>query len=193
MWGIWPGSARKGGTFGPWLIDPYQKGGPVRPHSLKRTPPLAGLDALTARVPADKAQGAGRVFSRHLLAYAREAPQLYRSPLRCDPPSKPTSNLSPAAALLQRRLALAHPCSRRANLMIRTCLLAQGWRSTSTRSILITRSSCLVLQVRPRSDLVRLGAAVVSAAGWCSRAASSRATSSPPPTTITGSLGNSTS
>ena len=83
------------------------------------------------------------------------------------------------------------PCSRRANLTIRTCLLAQGWRSTSTRSILITRSSCLVLQVRPRSDLVRLGAAVVLAAGWCSRAASSRATSSPPPTTITGSLGNS--
>ena len=80
--------------------------------------------------------------------------------------------------------------SRRANLTIRTCLLAQGWRSTSTRSILITRSSCLVLQVRPRSDLVRLGAAVVLAAGWCSRAASSRATSSPPPTTITGSLGN---
>ena len=64
-----------------------------------------------------------------------------------------------------------HPCSRRANLTIRTCLLAQGWRSTSTRSILITRSSCLVLQVRPRSDLDGLGAAVVSAAGWCSRAA----------------------
>ena len=106
----------------------------------------------------------------------RGAPQLDRSPLRCDPPSKTTSNLSPARALLQRRLALAHPCSRRANLMIRTCLLAQGWRSTSTRSILITRSSCLVLQVRPRSDLDGLGAAVLSAAGWCSRAASSRAT-----------------
>ena len=54
-----------------------------------------------------------------------------------------------------------HPCSRRANLTIRACFLAQGWWSTSTPSILITRSSCLVLQVRPRSDLDRLGAAVV--------------------------------
>ena len=82
-------------------------------------------------------------------------------------------------------LAPPHPCSRRANLTIRTCFLAQGWRSTSNSSILITRSSCLLaLQVRPRSDLDGLGAAVVSAAGWCSRAASSRATSSPPPTTI---------
>ena len=59
-----------------------------------------------------------------------------------------------------------HPCSRRANLTIRTCLLAQGWRSTSTRSILITRSSCLVLQVRPRSDLDGLGAAVVCLSRW---------------------------
>ena len=90
-------------------------------------------------------------------------------------------------------LAPPHPCSRRANLTIRTCFLAQGWRSTSTPSILITRSSCLALQVRPRSDLDGLGAAVVSAAGWCSRAASSRAMSSPPPTTITGSLGSSIS
>ena len=77
-------------------------------------------------------------------------------------------------------LAPPHPCSRRANLTIRTCFLAQGWRSTSTPSILITRSSCLALQVRPRSDLDGLGAAVVSAAGWCSRAASYRAMSSPP-------------
>ena len=90
-------------------------------------------------------------------------------------------------------LAPPHPCSRRANLTIRTCFLAQGWRSTSTPSILITRSSCLALQVRPRSDLDGLGAAVVSAAGWCSRAASYRAMSSPPPTTITGSLGSSIS
>ena len=37
-------------------------------------------------------------------------------------------------------------------------------------SILITRSSCLVLQVRPRSDLDGLGAAVISAAGCGARA-----------------------
>ena len=59
--------------------------------------------------------------------------------------------------LLQRRLTLPHPCSRRANLTIHTCLLAQGWRSTSTLSIVSLsivnkRSCCLVLQVRPRSD-----------------------------------------
>ena len=67
-------------------------------------------------------------------------------------------------------LAPPHPCSRRANLTFRTCLLEQGWRSTSTPSILITRSSCLVLQVRPRSDLDGLGAAVISAAGCGARA-----------------------
>ena len=54
--------------------------------------------------------------------------------------------------LLQRRLTLPHPCSRRANLTIHTCLLAQGWRSTFTLSIVNKRSFCLVLQVRPRSD-----------------------------------------
>ena len=54
--------------------------------------------------------------------------------------------------LLQRRLTLPHPCSRRANLTIHTCLLVQGWWSTSTLSIMNKRSCCLVLQVRPRSD-----------------------------------------
>ena len=54
--------------------------------------------------------------------------------------------------LLQRRFTLPHPCSRRANLTIHTCLLVQGWWSTSTLSIMNKRSCCLVLQVRPRSD-----------------------------------------
>ena len=75
----------------------------------------------------------------------------------CGPPSNPTSNLSPAAACAASPCTLPHPCSRRANLTIHTCLLAQGWRSTSTLSIVSLsivnkRSCCLVLQVRPRSD-----------------------------------------
>ena len=76
----------------------------------------------------------------------------YYSPSGCGPPSNPTSNLSPAAACAASPCTLPHPCSRRANLTIHTCLLAQGWRSTSALSIVNKRSFCLVLQVRPRSD-----------------------------------------
>ena len=58
--------------------------------------------------------------------------------------------------LLLRRSALPNPCSRRANLTFCTCLLAQGWQSTSMVSILNKRSCCWVLQLRPRSDFGRL-------------------------------------
>ena len=58
-------------------------------------------------------------------------------------------------------LAPPHPCSRRANLTIRTCFLAQGWRSTSNSSILVTRSSCLGA---PGAPAVRSGWA-----GCCGR------------------------
>jgi hypothetical protein len=57
---------------------------------------------------------------------------------------------------LPRRSTLPNPCSRRANLTICTCLLAQGWQSTSMVSILNKRSCCWVLQLRPRSDFGRL-------------------------------------
>ena len=58
--------------------------------------------------------------------------------------------------LLERSTALPKPCSRHANFTIRACLLAQGWQSTSTVSILNKRSCCWVLQLRPRSDFGRL-------------------------------------
>ena len=58
--------------------------------------------------------------------------------------------------LLERSTALPKPCSRHANFTICSCLLAQGWQSTSIVSILNKRSCCWVLQLRPRSDFGRL-------------------------------------
>jgi len=61
-----------------------------------------------------------------------------------------------SSSVLPRRSTLPNPCSRRANLTICTCLLAQGWQSTSMVSILNKRSCCWVLQLRPRSGFGRL-------------------------------------
>ena len=58
--------------------------------------------------------------------------------------------------LLERATALPKPCSSHANFTICSCLLAQGWQSTSIVSILNKRSCCWVLQLRPRSDFGRL-------------------------------------
>ena len=58
--------------------------------------------------------------------------------------------------LLERATALPNPCSLHANFTILSCLLAQGWQSTSKVSILTKRSCCWVPQLRPRSGLGRL-------------------------------------
>ena len=58
--------------------------------------------------------------------------------------------------LLQRSTALPKPCSRHANFTIHSCLLAQGWQSTSIVSILNKRSCCWMLQLHPPSDFGRL-------------------------------------
>ena len=58
--------------------------------------------------------------------------------------------------LLERSTALPKPCSRHANFTICSCLLAQGWQSTSMVSILNKRRCCWMLQLRPRSDFGRL-------------------------------------
>ena len=58
--------------------------------------------------------------------------------------------------LLERATALPKPCSPHANFTILSCLLAQGWQSTSILSILNKRSCCWMLQLRPPSDFGRL-------------------------------------
>ena len=59
------------------------------------------------------------------------------------------------ADILQRRLAAPYPCSRCAILTICTCLLAQGWRSTTMKSIPNERSCCWAPQGQPPPDLRR--------------------------------------
>ena len=59
------------------------------------------------------------------------------------------------ADILQRRLAVPYPCSLGAILTICTCLLAQGWRSTTMKSIPNERSCCWAPQGQPPPDLRR--------------------------------------
>ena len=143
-------------TLGACFIGPYQK----VPTNAKTQRGgtchwLAGKRRL-GKAESAQARATDRVFSRHLLARACKAPRLYRPPLMCEPPSNPTSNLSPAALFAPTIGRLPNPCSRRANLTFCTCLLAQGWQSIPMVSILNKRSCCWVLQLRPRSDFGRL-------------------------------------
>ena len=90
-------------------------------------------------------------FSHELAKYLnftvhRSVANLPRTPLR------PFHQL----LLLERATALPKPCSPHANFTILSCLLAQGWQSTSILSILNKRSCCWMLQLRPRSDFGRL-------------------------------------
>jgi len=64
--------------------------------------------------------------------------------------------VSDRATFWSASTALPKPCSRHANFTICSCLLAQGWQSTSIVSILNKRSCCWMLQLRPRSDFGRL-------------------------------------
>ena len=90
-------------------------------------------------------------FSHELAKYLnftvrRSVANLPRTPLR------PLHQL----LLLERATALPKPCSPHANFTICSCLLAQGWQSTSIVSILNKRSCCWMLQLRPPSDFGRL-------------------------------------
>ena len=90
-------------------------------------------------------------FSHELAKYLnftvrRSVANLPRTPLR------PLHQL----LLLERATALPKPCSLHANFTICSCLLAQGWQSTSIVSILNKRSCCWMLKLRLRSDFGRL-------------------------------------
>ena len=90
-------------------------------------------------------------FSHELAKYLnftvrRSGAVLPRTPLR------PLHHL----LLLERATALPKPCSPHAIFTICSCLLAQGWQSTSILSILNKRSCCWMLQLRPPSDFGRL-------------------------------------
>ena len=89
-------------------------------------------------------------FSRELAKYLdftihRSVANFPRTPLR------PFHQL----LLLERSTALPKPCSRHASFTICSCLLAQGWQSTSIVSILNKRSCCWVLQLRPPTEIGR--------------------------------------
>jgi len=61
----------------------------------------------------------------------------------------------PLADLLRRRLAPPYPCSLGAILTILTCLLAQGWPSTTIMSIPNEQSCCWAPQGQPPPDFRR--------------------------------------
>ena len=125
-------------------------------------------------------------FSHELAKYLdfpvrRSVANLPRTPLR------PFHQL----LLLERSTALPNPCSRHANFTIRACLLAQGWQR-NIHSVHHEQAELLLgATAAPAVRFRSADAARPRAASWCSRATSSRATSSPPLTTIKGSLSNS--
>jgi hypothetical protein len=84
-------------TVGASFIDPYQNAG-TNPETQRggTCPWLAGIQGL-GKAESAQARATDQVFSWHLLARACKAPRVYRSPLMCEPPSNPTSTLSPAA------------------------------------------------------------------------------------------------
>ena len=139
-------------TLGASLIDPKM---------CRRTPKLSaevqvGRNTGIGEAESAQARATDRVFSRHLLARACKAPRHNRSPLMCEPPSNPTSTLSPAAPFAPPIGPAQSLLTARESHVLCTCLLAQGWQSTSMVSILNKRSCCWVLQLHPRSDFGRL-------------------------------------
>jgi hypothetical protein len=84
-------------TLGACFIGPYQKG-PTNAETQRSYPDFfVRRNGRLSKAESAQARATDRVFSRHLLARACKAPRLYRPPLMCEPPSNPTSNLSPAA------------------------------------------------------------------------------------------------
>jgi len=148
--------------------------------------------ASSGKAESAQARARGRLFSRHLHACTCKVSQLYRSPSGCGPPSNPTSNLSPAAAFA------ASPYPAPSLLAAREShnphLLACAGMAINIH--IIHREQAELLTGATGAPAVRsrwAGAAVVRAAGWCSRADGPRATSSPPQKRIPDTLSNSIS
>ena len=117
--------------------------------------------------------------------------QLYRPPLGCEPPSNPTSTLTPAAPFG----ALACPAQTllTAREFHDLLLLACAGMAVNIHCVHPEQAELLLdAAAAPAVRFRSADAARPRAAGWCSRATSSRATRSPPLTTIKGSLSNST-
>jgi hypothetical protein len=109
----------------------------------------------------------------------------------CEPPSNPTSTLSPAAPFLLRRSALACPIPAHGARISRSapaCLRRDGTQSTSMHGVHIEQAELLLgATAAPAVRFRSAGAGPLQAAGWCSHAVGSGATSSSPLTMIKGS------
>ena len=133
-----------------------------------------------------QARATDRVFSRHLLARACKAPRLYRPPLMCEPPSNPTSNLSPAAPFAPTIGPAQSLLTARESHVLH--LLACAGMAVNTHGVHIEQAELLRgATAAPAVRFRSAGAGPLQAAGWWSHAVGSGATSSLPLTMIKGS------
>ena len=143
-------------TLGACFIGPYQKG-PTNAETQRSYPDFfVRRNGRLSKAESAQARATDRVFSRHLLARACKAPRLYRPPLMCEPPSNPTSNLSPAALFAPTIGPAQSLLTARESHVLHLLACAGMAVNTHMVSILNKRSCCWVLQLRPRSDFGRL-------------------------------------
>ena len=178
-------------TLGACFIGPYQNG-PTNAKTQRSYPDFfVRRNGRLSKAESAQARATDRVFSRHLLARACKAPRLCRSPLMCAHPSNPTSNLSPAALFAPTIGPAQSLLTARESHVLH--LLACAGMAVNTHGVHLEQAELLLgATAAPAVRFRSADAARPRAAGWCSRATSSRATSSPPLTTIKGALSNST-
>ena len=169
-------------TLGASLIDPKM---------CRRTPKLSaevqvGRNTGIGEAESAQARATDRVFSRHLLARACKAPRHNRSPLMCEPPSNPTSTLSPAAPFAPPIGPAQSLLTARESHVLH--LLACAGMAVNIHGVHIEQAELLLgATAAPAVRFRSAGAGPLQAAGWWSHAVGSGATSSLPLTMIKGS------
>jgi hypothetical protein len=164
-----------------------------RPPKLSALTPTflsAGNGRLSKAESAQAARATDRVFSRHLLAYSSHelAKHLDFTVRRsCADPSNPTSNLSPAALLAPTIGPAQSLLTARESHVLH--LLACAGMAVNTHGVHLEQAELLLgATAAPAVRFRSAGAGPLQAAGWCSHAVGSGATSSSPLTMIKGSL-----
>ena len=173
-------------TLGACFIGPSQNG-PTNAKTQRSYPDFfVRRNGRLSKAESAQARATDRVFSRHLLARACKAPRLYRPPLMCEPPSNPTSNLSPAALFAPTIGPAQSLLTARESHVLH--LLACAGMAVNTHGVHLEQAELLLgATAAPAVRFRSAGAGPLQAAGWWSHAVGSGATSSLPLTMIKGS------
>ena len=152
----------------------------------------AGIRGL-GKAESAQARATDRVFSRHLLARACKAPRLYRRTAHVRTSLEPHLDPLHQLLLLLRRSALPNPSPIPAQSLLTARkthvlhLLACAGMAVNIHGVHIEQAELLLgATAAPAVRFRSAGAGPLQAAGWCSHAVGSGATSSSPLTLIKG-------